>query len=88
MQRSTMIDCSEAQNHAIIEGFLLVTISFTAWWISALRSINAGPLPGPPLMVGVPEAYAARTMPSPPVARISDTSLLCISSEVASSVNW
>jgi hypothetical protein len=28
----------------------------TAWWISALRSINAGPLPGPPLMVGVPDA--------------------------------
>ena len=46
-----MIDCSEAQITPLSK-VLLVMISFTAWWISALRSINAGPLPGPPLMVG------------------------------------
>ena len=55
MQPSTMIDCSEAQITPLSK-VLLVMISFTAWWISALRSINAGPLPGPPLMVGVPDA--------------------------------
>ena len=55
MQRSTMMDCSEAQITPL-SNVLLVMISLTAFLISALRSIKAGPLPGPPLIVGVPDA--------------------------------
>ena len=53
---------------------LLLTIIFAAVLMSASAQIQAGALPGPTPMVGVPELYASFTMLLPPVARISDTS--------------
>ena len=58
----------------------------TACGMSADRSMKAGVFPGPTPIAGVPELYAARTIPDPPVARISATSFECISSSVPSRV--
>ena len=45
--------------------------------ISALESMIAGVLPAPTPSAGLPEEYAARTMPGPPVARIiSDSRMI------------
>ena len=49
-------------------------IEFTASTMSALLSIIAGVLPAPTPIAGLPEEYAARTMPGPPVARIMSAS--------------
>src|SRR5438876_9264848 len=46
----------------------------------------AGALPGPTPYAGLPELYAARTRPMPPVARITATSRCFISSCVPSRV--
>ena len=42
--------------------------------MSALESMIAGVLPAPTPNAGLPEEYAARTMPGPPVARIMSDS--------------
>ena len=55
----------------------------TASGMSAERSMNEGPLPGPTPSAGLPELYAACTMAEPPVARMMPVSLLDMSSLVA-----
>ena len=49
-------------------------ICLTASGMSAVFSMKQGPLPGPTPRAGLPEEYAARTMASPPVARIMPVS--------------
>ena len=63
---------------------LLLMILVTALSISAVRSMKAGVLPAPTPSAGVPELYAALTMPGPPVARMR--SQIFISSLVPSMV--
>ena len=82
---SVTIDCSEAQITPLSK-VLLSIILLTAFLISALLSINAGPFPGPTPIAGVPELYAAFTIASPPVARINEVFLCFISSCVACNV--
>ena len=62
---------------------LLVIMSLTACFTSALRSMNAGTLPGPTPNAGLPALYAARTIAEPPVATITEILLFFISSSVA-----
>jgi len=45
--------------------------------------MNAGTFPGPTPYAGLPELYAARTSPVPPVARITPTSCWRMSSRAA-----
>ena len=52
---------------------LMMTASATASG-SASAHTQTGALPGPTPIAGVPELYAARTMPAPPVARMNATS--------------
>ena len=59
-------------------------IELTASSTSALESMTAGVLPAPTPMAGLPEEYAARTMPGPPVARMMSAS--CMARLVSSSV--
>ena len=54
--------------------------------MSALVSTNTGTLPGPTPKAGLPLEYAARTIPLPPVDRITPVRLCFISAFVASSV--
>ena len=51
----------------------------TARFTSAVSSITTGVLPAPTPIAGLPELYAAFTMPGPPVARIRLMSGWCIS---------
>src|SRR5258706_15896272 len=67
---STTTDCSEAQIVPLSKQ-VLNNISETAFSIFAERSINAGTFPGPTPNAGLPDEYAARTKPVPPVARIT-----------------
>ena len=49
-------------------------MELTAILMSAVSSITAGTLPGPTPTAGLPEEYAALTIPGPPVARIKSAS--------------
>ena len=51
-------------------------IEFTARVMSALSSMTAGVLPAPTPKAGLPELYAALTMPGPPVARMMSASFI------------
>lgn len=65
-------------DYAVVEGFDISTDA-TARLISAVSSITTGVLPAPTPIAGLPELYAALTMPGPPVARIRLMSGWCIS---------
>src|SRR5580765_5157806 len=67
---STTTDCSDAQIVPLSKQ-VLNRISETAFSIFAERSIKAGTFPGPTPNAGLPDEYAARTKPVPPVARIT-----------------
>ena len=60
------------------------TISATAFFMFAVRSMNAGTFPEPTPSAGLPELYAARTIGLLPVARITAVSLCFINSFVPS----
>src|SRR5213079_1215485 len=77
--------CSEAQMVPLSK-HLPVRISCTAFGTSAERSIKTGTLPGPTPNAGLPDEYAARTKPIPPVARITAVCLCFISASVPSIV--
>ena len=51
-------------------------MELTALTISAVESMIAEALPAPTPIAGVPEEYAALTIPGPPVARIISTSFM------------
>ncbi len=51
-------------------------IELTARTISAVSSMMAGVLPAPTPTAGLPEEYAALTIPGPPVARIISASFM------------
>jgi hypothetical protein len=51
--------------------------------MSAVRSTNAGTLPGPTPNDGLPERYAARTTAFPPVATITSVSGSAISASIS-----
>ncbi len=65
---------------------LPVKISCTAFGTSAVRSTHTGTLPGPTPNAGLPDEYAARTRPIPPVARITAVCLCFIKLSVPSIV--
>src|SRR3989449_5127785 len=77
--------CSEAQIVPLSK-HLLVRISCTALGTSAERSTKTGTLPGPTPNAGLPDEYAARTRPMPPVARITAVCLCFINASVPSMV--
>src|SRR6266478_1744016 len=85
MGASTMTACSEAQIVPLSK-HLLVRMSCTAFGTSADRSMKTGTLPGPTPNAGLPEEYAARTRPIPPVARITAVALCFIKASVPSMV--
>src|SRR5215211_5887805 len=62
--------CSEAQMVPLSNVFP-VRMFCTATGTSALLSTKTGTLPGPTPNAGLPEEYAARTSPMPPVARMT-----------------
>ena len=82
---STTTDCSDAQI-VPLSNVLESIIRFTACFTSAVFSINAGPLPAPTPIAGVPDEYADLTIAYPPVARINFVILFFINSWVASMV--
>ena len=51
-------------------------IELTASTMSAVSSMIAGVLPAPTPSAGLPDEYAAFTMPGPPVARIMSASFM------------
>ena len=53
-------------------------IELTARRISALSSMIAGVLPAPTPSAGLPEEYAALTIPGPPVARMMSASFITV----------
>src|SRR5258708_30984707 len=61
-------------------------MSGTALATSAERSTKTGTLPGPTPNAGLPDEYAARTRPMPPVARITAVCLCFIRASVPSIV--
>src|SRR4029077_10481421 len=61
-------------------------MSCTAFGTSAVRSIKTGTLPGPTPNAGLPDEYAARTKPMPPVARMTAVILCFIKASVPSMV--
>ena len=61
-------------------------IELTASLTSAVESMMAGVLPGPTPRAGLPEEYAAWTMPGPPVARMMSAERM--SSLVSSRDGW
>src|SRR6266542_858079 len=65
---------------------LPVKISCTALGTSAVLSTKTGTLPGPTPKAGLPDEYAARTKPMPPVARITAVCLCFIKASVPSIV--
>ena len=70
-----MTDCSDAQImplSKVLEWMMLLTASR----MSALSSMMAGVLPAPTPTAGLPEEYAALTMPGPPVARMTSDSFM------------
>ena len=77
-----MHDCSEAQIIPLSKVFEWI-MEFTAKTMSAVSSIIAGVLPGPTPRAGLPDEYAALTIPGPPVASIISAS--CIRRFVISS---
>ena len=81
MLSSTVTLCSEAQIMPL-SNVLEWMIELTASLISAVSSMMTGVLPAPTPSAGLPEEYAACTMPGPPVARMISAS--CISSPVSS----
>src|SRR5437870_4975787 len=85
MGASTTIACSEAQIVPLSK-HLLVKISCTALGTSAVRSTKTGTLPGPTPNAGLPDEYAARTRPMPPVARMTAVCLCFIKASVPSIV--
>ncbi len=56
--------------------------------MSAVSSITTGTLPAPTPIAGLPEEYAALTMPGPPVARISAIPSCFISALESSTDGW
>ncbi|MNE34049.1 hypothetical protein D3C80_1277520 [compost metagenome] len=56
--------------------------------MSAVSSTTTGVLPAPTPMAGLPELYAALTMPGPPVARIMLISGWCIKALDSSTEGW
>ena len=70
-----MTDCSEAQIMPL-SNVLLCIIELTAKTISAESSMIAGVLPAPTPRAGLPEEYAALTMPGPPVAKMISASFM------------
>ena len=83
MSLSTITDCSEAQIIPLSNVFECM-IELTASTISALVSMMAGVFPAPTPSAGLPEEYAALTIPGPPVARMISADFmirLVISSE-------
>src|SRR6185312_11395259 len=77
--------CSDAQIVPLSK-HLPVKISCTAFGTSAVRSTHTGTLPGPTPNAGLPDEYAARTRPIPPVARITAVCLCFIRVSVPSIV--
>src|SRR5215510_7893626 len=77
--------CSEAQIVPLSK-HLPVKMSCTAFGTSAVRSTHTGTLPGPTPNAGLPDEYAARTSPIPPVARITAVCLCFIKVSVPSIV--
>ena len=53
-------------------------MEFTASLMSAVSSMIAGVLPAPTPSAGLPEEYAAFTMPGPPVARMMSASFITV----------
>src|SRR6478735_7461984 len=86
-----MSACSDAQTMPLSNDFDMTT-SLIARPRSAVLSTYAGTLPAPTPRAGLPAEYAARTMPLPPVARMSETPGWCMSVFVASiegcSTHW
>src|SRR5882724_1616647 len=85
MGASQTTACSDAQIVPLSK-HLPVRMSWTALGTSADRSTNTGTLPGPTPKAGLPDEYAARTRPIPPVARITAVCLCFISASVPSIV--
>ena len=77
MLSNTVTDCSEAQIIPL-SNVLEWMIEFTASLMSAVSSITTGVLPAPTPNAGLPEEYAAFTMPGPPVARIISASFITV----------
>ena len=59
-----------------LSNVLLCIIELTAKTISAESSMIAGVLPAPTPRAGLPEEYAALTMPGPPVAKMISASFM------------
>ena len=53
-------------------------MEFTASFTSAVSSIITGVLPGPTPRAGLPDEYAAFTIPGPPVAKIQSASCITL----------
>ena len=70
-----MTDCSEAQIMPL-SNVLECRMEEAASLMSAEESMTAGVLPAPTPTAGLPEEYAALTMPGPPVARMRSASLM------------
>ena len=70
-----MTDCSEAQIIPLSKVFEWM-MELTARVMSAVSSMIAGVLPAPTPRAGLPDEYAALTMPGPPVARMISASLM------------
>jgi len=72
-----MVDCSDAQIMPL-SNVLECRMELTATFTSADSSIIAGVLPAPTPSAGLPEEYAALTMPGPPVARMMSASFIAM----------
>ena len=74
-ESATITDCSDA--HIIpLSNVLEWIIELTANVTSAVSSIIAGVLPAPTPNAGLPDEYAALTIPGPPVANIISASFI------------
>ena len=85
MLSTTTTDCSEAQIIPLSKDFD-ISIEETAILISAVSSITAEVLPGPTPKAGLPDEYAALTIPGPPVAKIQSM-LGCFIKALESSID-
>ncbi len=72
-----MVDCSDAQIMPL-SNVLEWMMELTATHTSAESSMMAGVLPAPTPRAGLPEEYAALTMPGPPVARMMSASFIAM----------
>ena len=77
MSERTVTDCSEAQIMPL-SNVLEWMMELTASLMSAELSMMTGVLPAPTPRAGLPEEYAARTMPGPPVARMQSESFMTV----------